>query len=67
LGTSAGGVDLLLESDDLPVVVVGAAVEILGQLSELVVEVLDKLVNGLEELLKGALRLEVHFGVGNDP
>jgi len=64
---SVGGVNLLLESDDLPIVVVGAAVEVLNKLGEFVIQVLNKFVDGVKELLKGALAVKVDFGVADEP
>ena len=57
----------MLESDDLPIVVVGAAVEVLNKLGEFVIQVLNKFVDGVKELLKGALAVKVDFGVADEP
>jgi len=64
---SASSVDLLLKSDDLSVVVVGTAVEVSGQLGQLVVQIGNEVIDGLKELLKGSSSVKVDFGVADQP
>lgn len=64
---SASSVDLLLKSDDFAVVVVGTAVEVSGQLGQLVVQIGNEVIDGLKELLEGSPGVEVDFGIADQP
>jgi len=64
---SGSAVDFLLESDDFSVVLVGSSGEVLLDLSQFGVQIINKLVNGVQQLLEGSLGLEVDLGEVNDP
>lgn len=55
VGTSCGGVELLLESDDFSVVVVGSSCEVLDEIGQFRLEVGNELIDSVEEVLEGSL------------
>lgn len=67
LGTSVSGVDLLLKTNNFSVVLIGAAIEVLGELSEFFVQVSDEVIDGVKKLLEGSLALEVDLSEIDNP
>jgi len=53
--TSLGSINFLLEADDLAVVLISAAVEVLNELAKLLVEVFNEVVDGVKKLLERTL------------
>lgn len=52
---SLGSINFLLEADDLAVVLISAAVEVLNELAKLLVEVFNEVVDGVKKLLERTL------------
>jgi hypothetical protein len=60
---SVGILDLLGQPSDVAVVVVGSSVEIVDQLAQLILEISNQFLDGLDQLLEVALGLQVQLGV----
>lgn len=65
--TSGSAINFLLESDNFSVVLVGSSWEVLLNLSQFFVQIVNKFVDGVQQLLEGTLSLEVNLGEVNDP